>query len=137
MANGYLTAAKIRHEVIVDGKSYGYFNGGDLEWGSETASVDDPEDGNVPVGGRQTGGSIEFNRPWKRVRDTTAYVELKPKRGRGVVEVIVHELDDYGEPYSSTPLDTPVGVLTSVTKPEGDAGGDDAATLTLSVEVGA
>jgi hypothetical protein len=130
--------AGLRHELtlLINGvtRSFGYFDADELEFGSETGDDVDPHYGPVTFGGQQTGGDLSLSRPWDRKRDAPIYQELKPLRGRVLGTVIVHQLDDFGQPVSSTPLDTISVRLTGVTKPAGSAaGGSNAGKLTVAL----
>lgn len=118
-------------------KSYGRFNHSDLNFGSETATVDDPEDGaGIPIGGKQTAEDTTLSRPWKRSRDRATYNELKALRGtQEVFTLNIHDLDDLGNPVSSTPLESLTVYIQEVTPPEGDKSGTDASTITIKVSV--
>lgn len=137
MATDYVNQNALRHQVWVNGVNTGFWNAKDLEFGSESSEVSDPEYGVTPNGGRQTGDDLELTRPWRRGRERGVYQLLKPQRGRASVLIAVHELDDYGVPTTPDPLDTMAGVLSAVTKPEGSADGDDAAELSITVQVSA
>jgi hypothetical protein len=118
-----------------DNKSYGRFNHDDVAFGSETGSVDDPEYGSEAIGGKQTAGSITIDRPFRRSRDRAAYQELKPQRGREKFLVVIHDLDDDGQPVLSAPMDTLICMLTEVTLPGGKKGGSDPSSLKIELEV--
>jgi len=137
MANDFLRQSNWRAEMVGKrtGKSYGLWNHGELAFGSEAGEVVDPEDGNVPIGGRKTAENVEINRPWKRTRDRAVYQELKPLRGGIEMILIIHELDDFGQPVSSTPLDTLDAVLLEVKASEADKGGGDPSTIMCTLQV--
>lgn len=118
-----------------DMKSYGFFNHDDVAFGSESGTVDDPEYGTEQIGGKQTAGSINIDRPFRRSRDRTAFRELKPQRGRERFILPIHDLDDDGIPVSSEPVDTLVCMLTEVTLPAGKKGGTEPSSLKISLEV--
>ncbi|EHN09423.1 hypothetical protein PAI11_37570 [Patulibacter medicamentivorans] len=137
MANGNLSENNVAHELVVEGKSFGFFDCDELEWGVDASSVDDPEYGNVPTGGIPTGGDVEMNRPWFSARDTPAYHELVPQRGIAKVVINVHEVDGARQPVSSTPLDVLTGILGAVTKPAGGRGSSETARFKVGVQVAA
>lgn len=125
-----------RAEFIYNGKSYGFFNRGELKFGSQADVITDPEEGQVLLGGRQTAENVDITRPWKLVRDTEGFRGLKALRGRGSGELILHELDpDTLQPTSSTPLDVLSVKLIEVVVPASDADGNGASMFTASLAV--
>lgn len=116
-------------------ESYGYWNRSELTFGSDNTTVTDPEDGTVPIGGKQTAESVTLTRPFKRSRDPAVYKALKPRRGRTEVKLPIWMLDDFGVPETATPIDTAIGTLTEIKLPEGEAGGGDGSQITVTLEL--
>lgn len=115
-------------------KSYGYFNSDDITFGSESTTIQDPEDGGQIVGGVQTADEFAINRPWKLTRDDVAYGELKPLRGRSKGQFVIWQLDPVtGQPTSAQPLDTLVVQVKEVTKPGSDANGSDPTMIAINL----
>ncbi len=135
MGHATASTSRFRRELTLDGIYEGRWNSDELELGSEVTDVIDPEYGPGTAGGRQTGGDIALNRPWRYGRERPTYQRLNPKRGRSTGTLSVWELDEYGVPTSSEPFATYTVALVSVTCPEGDAEGDDKAVITIGLRV--
>lgn len=124
-----------RTQVIINGVDYGRWNRGEVTLGSESGTIDDPEDGTQPIGGRQTIENVELTRGFKRSRDLRVYRDVKPLRGRATVQLITHVLGDDGLPYETTPTDTFTGILQEIKLPEGSRGGNDGSEISLTVQL--
>jgi hypothetical protein len=124
-----------RTQVLIEGQDFGRWNRGEVSLGSTASTYDDPEDGTVPLGGRQTAEDVELTRGFKRSRDLGVYRQLKALRGRAEVTLIIHVLGDDGLPVESTPTDVLTGVLTEVKLPEQSRGGDDASEISITVQL--
>lgn len=131
----YAAENKFRHVLTLNGKSYGNFDGDSVDFGGEIQVDFDPEDGEILVGGKQTGDDLKLSRTWKRVRDAPVYKELKPLRLIAVGFVAIFELDEYNQPLSTTPLDNMPCMLTNVVKPASSAKGSDTGRLEITVKV--
>jgi len=116
-------------------ESYGFWNRSELTFGSDNSTVTDPEDGTVPIGGKQTAEPVTLTRPFKSSRDLPVYTKLKPRRGRTTASLPIWLLDDFGNPTSATPIDTLKCVFQEIKLPEGEAGGTDASQITVTLEV--
>jgi len=116
-------------------KGYGYWNRGELTLGSDGQTITDPEDGIVPIGGKQTAENLAISRPYKRTRDRQVFAELSPLRGRAPGHFYVWELDDFGTPTTSAPLATLEVVLAQIVLPEGDADSSDPSVIAGELQV--
>ncbi|WP_210492294.1 hypothetical protein [Patulibacter sp. SYSU D01012] len=124
-----------RHLIVLGGVRYGYFNGEEVDFGSEANDDWDPELGPVLVGGgRQTADDLKLERPWLPSRDRPAYMALKPLRNRVRGTASLFEVDEFEQPLSSEPLDVVTILLTNVTMPASSSSGD-AGKLKLTVKV--
>lgn len=125
-----------RGEFTYQGVSYGYWNSDDITFSSESTSITDPEDGPQIVGGVQTAEDLTIRRPWKLTRDSVVYSTLKPLRGRGGGEFIIHELDPVtGQPVRSEPLDVLKVQAKELVKPGGDVEGSEKSEIQIGLTV--
>lgn len=131
----FLRQDRWRGELIVNGTSFGYWDRDEINWGSETSDVIDPEFGAQPNGGRQTADTFGISRPWQPQRDRPVYQTLKPLRGRNRAQFVIHELDPSGQPFSSQPLETLDAILTEIKIPEASAGGSDTSVISATLQV--
>lgn len=137
MSQGYYNQNNLRAKLIVDGVGdCGFWNRNGQTWDSEATEVDDPEDGNVQIGGKQTGDAVELTRPWKIIRDSPLYRPLKAIRGRRGCDILIFSCDDDGI-MDSVPLETLRGVVKSVDLPDGVRNGSTATEAKVVVQVNA
>lgn len=135
VSHQYVAQSKLKHQLWVNGEFYGYWDGGDLESGSEVSDVVDPEFGPGTTGGRQTGGDLELSRPWRYGRERAVYSALYALRGRAEVDVGLVEFDEFDQPVGNAAFAVFKGRLVSVTKPETSAEGDAGVRLSLTVRI--
>lgn len=115
---------ELRHQLVLGGKNYGYFNGEEVELSSEVNEEWDPEYGLVFSGSKQTGDDLKLERPLERGRDLPVHRELEPLRGRIEGHVALFVFDAYDQPVSSEPVRVYPCRLVSVTKPASSDSGD-------------
>lgn len=138
--NDFLLSGRWRAELVLDTpggrRSFGWWDRDEATFGAEAATVHDPELGRgIPVGGVPTADELTISRPWKASRDRPAWQELKAWRGRVGGELLIWELDEWDQPYSSSPLDRLQVVVTQVVLPGGESGSNDPSRIAVQLQV--
>lgn len=121
-----------RAEIIMDGESLGRWNRGEMTFGGENTEIVDPEFGQAPIGGRQTAEPVTVSRPFRRTRDVPVYRRVKPRRNRNESQMLIHLLDDFGQPTTAEPVDTVDGVISEIVLPEGSAASSDSSEIQMT-----
>lgn len=139
MSTDYGNEYAYEYVLESEGIDLGSWYGDGIEWGVELSTVDDPQFGNEPNGGKQTVAEVQLTRPMRRsgrptfASDAATLQWLVEHGGKRKIVLKQYEKDDDGI-RQSPPLGVHPGTLGGCVGPNAGAS-ESASELQLTVMV--